>query len=182
MASPASSPPGDGARPIDELFSLAYTELRRLAARIRRDDHRATMTPTALVNEAWVKLASGGTVVPACALHFKRLAARAMRQVLVEAARRRLASKRGGGEVPLVTFDEALVPPEAGARELLALDDALEMLAALNARQAAVIECRFFAGLDIAETAAALEISEATVLRDWRAARAYLALQLRPAG
>lgn len=179
MASPASSPPGDGARPIDELFSLAYAELRRLAARIRRDDRRATMTPTALVNEAWVKLACGGKVVPASTLHFKRLAARAMRQVLVEAARRRLASKRGGGDVPLVTFDEGLMPPDAGARQLLALDDALETLAALNTRHAAVIECRFFAGMDVAETAAALAVSEATVLRDWRAARAFLAVQLR---
>jgi RNA polymerase sigma factor (TIGR02999 family) len=126
-----------------------------------------------------VKLASAGTVVPASALHFKRLAARAMRQVLVEAARRRLASKRGGGDVPLVTFDEAVMPPEAGARQLLALDDALEMLAALNPRHAAVVECRFFAGMDVAETAAALDVSEATVLRDWRAARAFLAVQLR---
>jgi RNA polymerase sigma factor (TIGR02999 family) len=181
MASPATSPAGDGARPIDELFSLAYSELRRLAARIRRDDRRATMTPTALVNEAWMKLAAGGTVVPASALHFKRLAARAMRQVLVEAARRRLAFKRGAGDAPLVTFDEALMPPAAGARDVLALDGALETLAALNARQAAVVECRFFAGLDVAETAVALEVSEATVLRDWRAARAYLAVQLRPA-
>ena len=181
MASPAPSPPGDRARPIDELFTLAYAELRRLAARLRRDDRQATITPTALVNEAWMKLASGSMVEPVSAIHFKRLAARAMRQVLVEAARRRLASKRGGGGTPLVTFDESLMPPEAGALDLLALDDALEALAALNARQAAVVDCRFFAGLDVGETATALDVSEATVLRDWRAARAFLAVQLRSA-
>ena len=177
MASPASSPPGDGARPIDELFSLAYTELRRLAARIRRDDHRATMTPTALVNEAWVKLASGGTVVPACALHFKRLAARAMRQVLVDSARRRRAAKRGGALVDMTISDDRLglvIPLD----DLIAVDDALTRLGANDERLARVVELRFFAGLTEDEIAEALGVTSRTVQRDWAKARAWLHSEL----
>lgn len=169
-----------GRHAIDDLFAQTYEELRRLAGRLRRHDARATIDPTALVNEAWVKLAAGRSVSPASQLHFKRLAARAMRQVLVEAARRRLADKRGGG-TPLVTFDESLLPAQNGAADLLALDAALETLASVSPRQAALIECRFFGGLDVAETAAVLSISEATVLRDWRAARAWLAAEIRRA-
>jgi RNA polymerase sigma factor (TIGR02999 family) len=165
-------------RALDDLFTLAYDQLRRLAARVRRDDARATISPTALVNEAWIKLAASHPT-PVSPLHFKRLAARAMRQVLVEAARRRHAHKRGAG-VLLVTFDEDLTPPAMGASDLLALDGALEALALLSPRQAALVECRFFGGLDVAETAAALSVSEATVLRDWRAARAWLATELHP--
>ena len=82
---------------LDEMFSVAYEELRRLAASVRRDDPGVTLSPTALVNEAWLKLASSPGVQPASRLHFKRIAARAMRQVLIEAARRRKADKRGGG-------------------------------------------------------------------------------------
>ena len=168
---------GDGAG-LDELFSLTYEELRRLAARVRGDDGRATLNPTALVNEAWIKLSSsppGGTLTR---LHFVRLAARAMRQVLVEAARRRNAQKRGGGLAP-ITFDEELQQAEAGAEDLLALDDALGELARMSPRQAALVEARFFGGLEVRECAALLEVSEATALRDWRVARAWLASRLR---
>lgn len=149
-----------------------------MARRLRRRDARATIDPTALVNEAWMKLAAGRAVAPVSVLHFKRLAARAMRQVLVESARRRLARKRDHGGVK-VTFDEELMPAPAGAADLVALDTALDALAVFSARQAALIECRFFGGLDVAETAAVLSISDATVLRDWRAARAWLAAELR---
>jgi RNA polymerase sigma factor (TIGR02999 family) len=110
--------------------------------------------------------------------HFKRVAARAMRQVLVEAARRRRTGKRGGGG-GLVTFDEALHATTNDADELLALDEALDALARLHPRQAMMVESRFFGGLDVAETAELLQVSEATVLRDWRAARAWLARELR---
>jgi RNA polymerase sigma factor (TIGR02999 family) len=113
-------------------------------------------------------------------LHFKRIAARAMRQVLIEAARRRHADKRGGHAV-FVTFDEALDAAVSTEEELLALDLALDQLTQLSPRQAQMVECRFFGGLDIAETALLLEVSEATIERDWRAAKAWLALQLRPA-
>ena len=101
-----------------------------------------------------------------------------MRQVLVEAARRRQADKRGG-DVVMVTFDEATAAPDATARDLIALDAALDELAVLSPRQAALVEHRFFGGLDVAQAAAVLGISEATALRDWRAARAWLLQALR---
>jgi RNA polymerase sigma factor (TIGR02999 family) len=163
---------------LDRLFSATYEELRRLAAAVRRDDPSVTLSPTALVNEAWLKLAGSPPFALTSPLHFKRIAARAMRQVLVEAARRRHAGKRGGG-VATVTFDEALESAEAGADEVLALDAALEDLGRQNPRQATMVESRFFGGLDIPETAELLGISEATVLRDWRAAKAWLARELR---
>jgi RNA polymerase sigma factor (TIGR02999 family) len=163
---------------LDQLFSLAYEELRRLAAAVRRDDPGATLTPTALVNEAWLKLADTPSVAQTSRLHFKRIAARAMRQVLVDAARRRKAGKRGGGAA-MVTFDEALDHPGGDTEEVLALDHALDDLAKLNPRQAQMVECRFFGGLDVAETADLLQVSEATVLRDWRVAKAWLGQELR---
>jgi RNA polymerase sigma factor (TIGR02999 family) len=131
------------------------------------------------VNEAWLKLASSPPFVLTSRLHFKRIAARAMRQVLIEAARRRSARKRGGGESAPVTFDEALHAETSGPEELLALDAALEELARVSPRQATMVESRFFAGLDVAETAELLGVSEATILRDWRAAKAWLAKEMR---
>ena len=166
------------ARALDELFSATYEELRRLAAAVRRGDPSATLSPTALVNEAWLKLRESPRVAHASPVHFKRIAARAMRQVLIEAARRRHADKRGGGAA-VVTFDESLHEPASGTEDLLALDDALEALARLQPRQATLVESRFFAGLEIAEIAALLHVSESTVLRDWRAARAWLANEMR---
>jgi RNA polymerase sigma factor (TIGR02999 family) len=170
-------PPGDR-RALDLLFSATYEELRRLAATVRHGDPGLTLSPTALVNEAWIKLAASPPVGVMSRLHFSRIAARAMRQVLVEAARRRNARKRGDGRA-LVTFDDALEAAPAGADDLLALDAALLELARLNPRQATMVECRFFGGLAVSETAALLDVSEATVLRDWRAARAWLAQELR---
>jgi RNA polymerase sigma factor (TIGR02999 family) len=165
---------------LDALFSATYGELRRLASTIRRGDPGATLSPTALVHEAWLKLAKSPPFEAASALHFKRIAARAMRQVLVEAARRRHADKRGGEGGPMViTFDTGMTPIRADEDLLLALDTALDQLARLNPRQAVMVESRFFGGLDVTETAALLEVSEATILRDWRAARAWLALELR---
>lgn len=163
---------------LNDMFSAAYEELRRLAASVRRDDPGATLNPTALVNEAWIKLSSSPGIQPASRLHFKRIAARAMRQVLIEAARRRHAEKRGSG-LAAITLDESMTPTATSDQELLALDDALEELGRIEPRQAAMVESRFFGGLDIAETAELLEVSEATVLRDWRSARAWLAHELR---
>ena len=161
---------------------MAYEELRRLAAAVRRDDPSATLSPTALVHEAWLKLAASPPFAAASPLHFKRIAARAMRQVLADAARRRKSQKRGA-DVAFVTFDETLhADADAGsADEVLALDTALEQLARVSPRQAAMVESRFFGGFDAKETAELLEISEATVLRDWRAAKAWLARELRRA-
>lgn len=166
---------------LDVQFSDAYEELRRLASAVKRSDPRATLTPTTLVNEAWVKLAKSPRFVATSTLHFKRIAARAMRQVLIEAARRRQAHKRGHDAV-FVTFDETIDLVAAGstADDLLALDRALTELARLHPRQAALVESRFFGGLDVAELSTLLDVSEATVLRDWRTARAWLAAELRP--
>jgi len=166
---------------MDQLFSLTYEELRRLASTVKRGDPKATLSPTTLVHEAWLKMANSAQVATTSRLHFKRIAARAMRQFLVEAARRRNATKRGGeGEMPMVAFDESM-EQAAGSDELLALDTALEDLARMNPRQATMVETRFFGGLDVTETAELLNISEATVMRDWRAAKAWLAHQLRRA-
>jgi RNA polymerase sigma factor (TIGR02999 family) len=163
---------------LDRVFSSAYEELRRLASTVRRSDPGATLSPTTLVNEAWLKLAHSPALANTSALHFKRIAARAMRQVLVEAARRRNAAKRGGAEA-MVTFDESVGATVSCADELLALNDALDILATISPRQATVVENRFFGGLDVTETARLLNISEATALRDWRAARAWLSRELR---
>jgi RNA polymerase sigma factor (TIGR02999 family) len=164
---------------LDQLFSATYEELRRLACSVRRGDPSATLSPTALVNEAWLKMAGSPQIGATSRLHFKRIAARAMRQLLVEAARRRNAGKRGGGAEITVNFDEALPKTPTGSREVLALNVALDELARMNPRQAVMVESRFFGGLDIPETASLLNISEATVLRDWRAAKAWLAHELR---
>jgi RNA polymerase sigma factor (TIGR02999 family) len=162
---------------LDALFSVTYEELRRLASNVRRNDRSASLSPTALVNEAWLKLAASPGFTAVSRLHFKRIAARAMRHVLIEAARRRHADKRGG-DVCMVTFDESLEQGASTSRELLALDAALDDLARSNPRQALMIESRYFGGLDVSETAALLEVSEATILRDWRAAKAWLAAQI----
>jgi RNA polymerase sigma factor (TIGR02999 family) len=118
------------------------------------------------------------------ALHFKNIAARAMRQILIEAARRRSSQKRGGnGSAVFVTLDDSTVEAiAANDKELLAVDAALNELGRMNPRQAKVVECRFFGGLEIPEIAELLGTSEATVLRDWRAARAWLACEIRKAG
>ena len=169
--------PAPERRALDDLFSAAYEELRRLASAVRRDDPSATISPTALVNEAWLKLADSPAVAQTSPLHFKRIAARAMRQVLVEAARRRNADKRGGGAA-VVTFEDAMAGLTT-ADDVLGLDAALEELAQIAPRQAQMVEARFFGGLDVPETATLLDVSEATVLRDWRAAKAWLARALR---
>jgi RNA polymerase sigma factor (TIGR02999 family) len=169
-------------RALDHLFSITYEELRRLASSVRRGDPNATLSPTTLVHEAWLKLANSPHLGTTSRLHFKRIAARAMRQLLVEAARRRHARKRGGDTVILVTFDESLEEAASYGEDLLALDAALEELGRMSPRQAMMVESRFFGGLDISETAALLDVSEATILRDWRAAKAWLAHELHRAG
>jgi RNA polymerase sigma factor (TIGR02999 family) len=168
-------------RALDQLFSVTYEELRRLASSVRRSDPGATLSPTTMVNEAWVKLAKSPRFATTSQLHFKRIAARAMRQVLVEAARRRNASKRGGEGVTVVVFDDSQDQTASCGQDLLALDTALEELARIQPRQAMMVESRFFGGLDVTEIAALLEVSEATILRDWRAAKAWLAHELRRA-
>jgi RNA polymerase sigma factor (TIGR02999 family) len=163
---------------LDELFSVTYEELRRLASSVKRGDPSNTLSPTALVNEAWLKLAKSPAVGASSPLHFKRIAARAMRQLLIEAARRRNAQKRGDGEAVYVSFEDSVAQHPSSEEELLALDAALVDLARLDGRQAAIVESRFFGGLEMREIAALLDVSEATVMRDWRAARAWLGQRL----
>jgi RNA polymerase sigma factor (TIGR02999 family) len=177
---------GDQKRAIDELFSLVYEELRRLASMVRRNEANATISSTALLHEAWMRLRDSPPLASKSLAHFKAIAARAMRQVLVDEARRRSARKRGGaGEVVFVAFDEAAEGVSSGIattdEDLLALDAALSELAARSPRQARMVECRFFGGLGVTETAAVLGVSESAIERDWRAARAWLASKIRPA-
>ena len=177
---PGSRPTSSEREALDALFSVAYEELRRLASAVRRSDPAATISPTGLVNEAWIKLSRSPGLAFASRLHFKRIAARAMRQILVEAARRRQSSKRGGS-VTAITFTESLAGAATWGQEILALDEALDALARLSPRQAQMVESRFFGGLEVSEIAEQLGISEATVLRDWRASKAWLARELRHA-
>src|SRR5262249_51351258 len=149
-------------------------ELRRLASTVKRSDPGATFTPTALVNQAWIKLASSPNFSTTSPLHFKRIAARAMRQVLVEAARRRDSAKRGGSAVAFVNSYHPISDCVIRREDLLALEEALQELERLEPRQALLVESRFFGGLDVTETATLLEVSEATVHREWRVAKAWL--------
>ena len=176
-----STPTAQDRKALDDLFSATYEELRRLAQAVRRGDRGQTLNPTALVNEAWLKLARNPAIADTSRLHFRRIAARAMRQVLVEAARRRLAAKRGGPDVTFVSFDDGIEGGGGWSHDVLDVDSALEALAGIDPRQAQVVECRYFGGLEIPEVAELLGVSEATVQRDWRAARAWLASRLDPA-
>jgi RNA polymerase sigma factor (TIGR02999 family) len=167
---------------LDHLFSVTYEELRRLASTVKRNDPSQTLSPTALVNEAWLKLAKSPPFETTSLLHFKRIAARAMRQVLIEAARRRNSRKRQSGAqlgIPAIDIPDVAAGRALAIEEMLALDEALQELERLDPRQATLVESRFFSGLDVMETAELLDISEATVHREWRAARAWLKLRLK---
>ncbi len=152
------------------LFAATYDELRRLAGRVRRGRAGDTLNTTALVHEAYLKLADGAPAESRA--HFLAIAAKAMRHVVIDAARRRSADKRGGG-LEHVPFRDTLVG-DAPDAQLLDLDEALGVLEAEDPRAAAVVECRFFGGLTAKETADALEVSLRTVERTWRTARIRL--------
>ena len=167
---------------LNRLLPLVYDELRAIARReLRRGRPGGTLDTTALVHEAYLKLVDRRCVQPADRAHFLGIAARAMRQVLVDRARRHATAKRGG-DVQRVTFDEHLVAGTLAADEraeaLLALDEALTRLTALSARLGSVVECRFFGGLSEQETADALGVTTRTVRRDWVKARAWLHREL----
>jgi RNA polymerase sigma factor (TIGR02999 family) len=165
--------------PLDQLVGDVYAELRRLAdGYVRRERHQSVQA-TELVHEAYMRLAQSSTPVFQDHAHFVAIAAIAMRRLLVERARRRGAAKRGGAPVQ-VTLDDSLLAgqaPDSGV-DLIALDRALEQLAALDPQQARIVELRYFGGLSIEETAQALDISPATVKRHWAVARAWLLRQL----
>ena len=166
---------------LNDTFSLVYEELRRLASSVRRNEARLTINSTALVDEAWVKLKNSPQVAVTSVTHFKCIAAHAMRQVLVDEARRRSSRKRGGsGEAVFVALDESDDASVCSDLELLDLDAALKELSVMNPRQAQVIEHRFFGGMNVSETAEALDVSESVVERDWKVAKAWLAARIRP--
>ncbi len=162
----------------DRLSPLLYDELRALAARfMARERPEHTLQPTALVNEAFVRLIDRSKIDWKNRAHFFAAAAEIMRHVLVDHARHRQAAKRGG-RAHKVTLTDAVGGSEAGDVNLLALDEALTELDALNDRQRRVVELRFFGGLTVDETAHVLEVSPQTVRLDWRMARAWLRQRL----
>ena len=163
---------------LDSLFSVAYEELQRLASSLKRSGPNVTLSPATLVNEAWLKLSRSSTLAFNSKLHFKCIAARAMRQILIGAARHRAAEKRGGGPEMFLTFDDSAGGLLSCDRDILVLHDALAELAVLSPRQASIVEARFFGGLEIAEIAEMLNVSKATVDREWRVARAWLAARI----
>jgi RNA polymerase sigma-70 factor, ECF subfamily len=168
----------DDRQSLDSLLPIVYQELRRLAASyLRRERPGQTLQPTALVHEAYLRLMKDRPDRWQNRAHFCAIAAHSMRQILIERARARGAIKRGGGG-PRITLDEALVAGGELSIDLLALDRALERLAAMDAEQARLVELRFFGGLTVEETAEALDISPATVKRHWTVAKAWLAREL----
>jgi RNA polymerase sigma factor (TIGR02999 family) len=171
--------PEGGPHAIDRLLPLVYDELRQIAHRLLlRENSGHTLTTTALVHESYLRLVDQRRVAWADRAHFFAVAAVAMRRILVDYARRQRASKRGGGNRPL-PLDDAVALADERAQEMLALDDALIRLAALNERLARVVECRFFGGLTTEETAAALAVTPRTIERDWAKAKSWLYQELR---
>jgi RNA polymerase sigma factor (TIGR02999 family) len=166
----------DGGDPSasEELLPLVYQELRRLArARMARERPGLTLTPTALVHEAYLRLVGEQELEWANRGHFFAAAAEAMRRILIERARHYTRRRHGGGQ-QRISFAEAHLPVEARPEEVLALDEALSRLEQRDRDMAAVVKLRFFSGLTVPETAAALGVSPSTVDRQWTAARAWL--------
>lgn len=165
------------AEPLSEAFAASYDELRRIARRqLRRLRPGQTLTTTSLVHEAYVKLVKG-PVQAHDRTHFFALAARAMRQILVDYARRRASAKRGGGLRP-ATLEADAIPVDAIADEMLGIDRALTRLESVDERLACVVEWRFFGGMTEEEIAEALGVTVRTVRRDWQKARAFLYREL----
>ena len=163
---------------LEELVPLVHGELRRVAARYMAGERPShTLQPTALVNELYLRLTGVNRIRWQNRAHFFAVAASLMRRVLVDFARSRKYQKRGG-DAKRVVFDEAIAIDVGRGHELTALDDALETLARLSPRQSRIVEMRFFAGLGIDEIASALEISAATVMRDWKLAKTWLLREL----
>jgi RNA polymerase sigma factor (TIGR02999 family) len=167
---------------VDELMPLLYSELRGLAQRqLRAERRNHTLSPTALVHEAYLKLVDQEKVQWQNRAHFLAIASQAMRRILINYANARRAQKRGGGQA-LVTFDEAAVISEAKPELLVELDDALKRLESLDERQAKIVEFSFFGGLTHREIATVLGVSVPTVRRDWRFAKAWLNRELSASG
>jgi RNA polymerase sigma factor (TIGR02999 family) len=168
------------AHALDHVLPLVYDQLRGIAQRALRAERPGhTLTPTGLVHETYLKMVQLERVTFRDRSHFFAACAREMRRTLIDHARRRTANKRGAG-AEHVPIENAVAAAQQRPDELIALDEALDRLEKLDPRQARVVECRFYAGMDVAETAEALHISPATVKRDWTAARAWLNRELAP--
>jgi len=167
---------------LERLTPRVYLELRRIAGRwMQKEGPGQTLQPTALVHEAYQRLVDLKHADWQDRVHFFAVSAQIMRRILLDAARKRLAAKRGG-RLPRINLDEIPDLPSRSATEMIALDDALNALAEIQPRKARIVELRFFAGLSVEETAAALKISPGTVMRDWRLARAWLLAELSEKG
>ena len=159
---------------LDKLTPLVYDELRRIAHRyVRRERDGHTLQTTALVNEAYLRLAGQQKIEWQSRAHFFAVTAQVMRHLLIDHARRRHYTKRGG-DLQQIPLDDAAMMSQHRAAELVALDEALNELAQLDPRKSRVVELRYFGGLSLEETAEVLEVSLMTVRRDWRAAKAWL--------
>jgi len=167
---------------FERLVPLVYGELRRMARRhMYRESEGHLLQTTALVHEAYLKLVSQKNAKWQNRAHFFAVSSRQMRRILVDAARSKLRQKRGA-DAPLLSLDDAPELSTTRAAEFVALDDALQQLAELDPRRARVVEMRYFAGMSVEETAAALKISGDTVIRDWKAAKAWLFTELNRSG
>jgi len=165
---------------LDKLIPVVYDELRRHAARhLRRERRGHTLQTTALIHEAYIRLVSQKGVRWQNRAHFFGIAAKLMRQILVDHARRHHAAKRGGADVRL-SLGEALVMSEGQDVNLLAIDEALDGLAAIDPRKGRIVELRYFGGLTMEEAAEVLGVSLATVKHDWSMAKAWLRRELSP--
>ncbi len=164
---------------MDDLFPLVYDELRRIAGRALRGERSGhTLGTTALVHEAWLELAQLTRIQWKNRSQFLAIAAQAMRRVLIDHAVARRRQKRGGGQRAVPLDEDAMTMALECGDELCGLDEALERLAAMNERLARIVECRFYGGMNVDETAEALGVSPATVKRDWSIARAWLNREL----
>jgi len=164
---------GGDSEALDRLTPIVYDELRRLARRhLRGERNGHSLQATALVNEAYVRLVDLTRIQWQDRAHFFAVSAQVMRRILVDRARRRNA-KRGRG-LPHISLDDAVVVAPEPSLDLVALDEALQALARVDARKAQVVEMRFFGGLSVEESAAVLQVSSVTVMRDWRTAKAWL--------
>ena len=163
---------------LQQLLPVVYAELHALARRYMAKEHPGhTLQASALVNEAYLKLVDNRRVQWQNRAQFFGVSAQLMRRILVDSARRRHYLKRGGGSLE-VTLDEELAISGRKSKDVIAIDDALKALETVDARKARVVEMRFFAGLSVEETAQALHVSEETVLRDWKLAKAWLFKEL----
>ena len=164
---------------LEKLMPLVYQELYRLARRyMARERPGHTLSPTALVNEAYLRLVDASQVNWQNRAHFLAVCAQVMRRILVDSVRSRHANKRGG-DLRLLEIQDALAVAVVPGADLVALDDALKALAAVDPRKSQVVELRFFGGLDAKETAEVLKISRKTVLRDWQLSKSWLRRELR---